>query len=85
MIPTIRFSDDFVKKKVSVVLVDNSSMGGVDKVDALISLYRTKNRSEKWTLSMIFHAVDMALVNSWAEYKKDSLLLGRPAKKTLDL
>lgn len=72
-------------KRPQIVKEYNTSMGGVDKADALISLYRTKIRSKKWTLRMIFHAVDMALINSWTEYRKDSQLLGRPAKNTLDL
>ena len=60
----------------------NSSMGGVDKFDFLISLYRTTIRSRKWTLRMIFHAVDMAVTNSWIEYKLKSQKLGIPNKKT---
>lgn len=46
-------------------------MGGVDLLDQLIGLYRIYIRSRKWTLRMIFHAVDFAIVNSWIEYRKD--------------
>lgn len=58
----------------------NNNMGGVDKLDFLLSLYRSHVRSRKWTLRMIIHALDLALVNSWIEYKKQAELLGVPKK-----
>ena len=63
----------------------NTSMGGVDKVDHLMSLYRTFIRSRKWPLRLIFHMIDLAVTNSWMEYIRDcqSLSLGRRDK--LDL
>lgn len=63
----------------------NTSMGGVDKADSLIALYRTKIRSRKWTLRMIFHAVDMTITNSWLEYKEDMRRQQAPPRKLLDL
>lgn len=42
-------------KRPAVVWVYNRSMGGVDKMDFLVALYRTTIRSRKWTLRMIFH------------------------------
>lgn len=46
-------------------------MGGVDKIDQLIAYYRTFIKSKKWTLRMMFHAIDIACCNSWLEYLKD--------------
>lgn len=63
----------------------NRGMGGVDLMDQLIALYRISVRSKKWTLRVIFHAVDMAIVNSWLEYKKDCVRDLVPAKQILDL
>ena len=63
----------------------NHSMGGVDLLDQLISLYRIFIRSKKWTLRMIAHCIDFALVNSWLEYRKDCEILGVSKKKVLDL
>ncbi|KAL3196099.1 hypothetical protein MRX96_053997 [Rhipicephalus microplus] len=42
-------------KQPEVIAKYNRSMGGVDKMDFLLSLYRTKIRSKKWTLRAIFH------------------------------
>jgi hypothetical protein len=55
-----------------IVKLYNASMGGVDKIDQLISLYRTFIKSRKWPLRMISHAFDLAIVNSWLEYRRDA-------------
>lgn len=46
-------------------------MGGVDKLDFLLKIYRTFIKSKKWTLRVMTHCIDMALANSRLEYKKD--------------
>ncbi|KAJ8889514.1 hypothetical protein PR048_009013 [Dryococelus australis] len=63
----------------------NSSVGGVGKVDFLVSIYRIYIRRRKWTLRMIFHDIDIAVVNSWLEYKKDCGKCNIPKKDILDL
>ncbi|XP_068084817.1 piggyBac transposable element-derived protein 3-like [Anabrus simplex] len=63
----------------------NHGMGGVDLLDQLISLYRIFIRSRKWTLRMIFHAVDFAIVNSWLEYRQDARNAGLAQKEIMDL
>ncbi|KAG5880935.1 hypothetical protein JTB14_022311 [Gonioctena quinquepunctata] len=60
-------------------------MGGTDNADAFIAHYRSKSRCKKWTVRMIVHAIDMALINSWLEYKKDAAVLGISKKDILDL
>lgn len=47
-----------------VIKLYNASMGGVDKMDFLIQLYRIFIRSRKWTLRVIFHFVTVAVNNS---------------------
>jgi hypothetical protein len=42
----------------------NNFMGGVDKIDFLISLYRIRAKTRKWPVRMIFHFLDFALANS---------------------
>ncbi|XP_050293817.1 piggyBac transposable element-derived protein 3-like [Anthonomus grandis grandis] len=68
-----------------VVKKYNHSMGGVDLLDQLISLYRILIRSKKWTLRVTMHMIDFALVNSWLEYKKDCQPCNVPKKKIMDL
>lgn len=63
----------------------NSNMGGVDKLDQMISYYRTFIKSKKWTLRMICHGLDLAIVNSWLEYRMDAEKNSLPRKHTMDL
>ena len=67
-----------------VIKLYNHSMGGVDLLDQMISIYRIYIRSKKWTLRMIFHAVDFTAVNSWFEYRRECERL-KIKKKTPDV
>lgn len=53
----------------SLVKVYNSSMGGVDRADQLLSFYRNELKSKKWYKRIIFHLLDLAVVNSWILYR----------------
>nr|XP_033947791.1 piggyBac transposable element-derived protein 2-like [Pseudochaenichthys georgianus] len=66
----------------SVVHVYNKSMGGVDILDSLIALYRTKIRSRKWYHKIVFHMMDFTLVNEWLLSRKDC---GIPKKEVYSL
>lgn len=55
-----------------VVKLYNFCMGGVDKFDQMVGYYRIFIKSKKWTLRMLFHAVDVACTNSWLEYRQDA-------------
>jgi Transposase IS4 len=72
-------------KRPEIVKQYNGSMGGVDKLDQLVSLYRTFIKSRKWTLRMVTHAIDLAVVNSWLEYRCTAEQLGLRKKDVLDL
>lgn len=62
------------------------SMGGVDKYDQLISYYRIFLKSKKLNLRMVFHAVDMAINNSWlSRYYLDCKKLNILDKDRMDL
>lgn len=62
----------------------NTMMGGVDMLDRVISFYRIKARSKKWTIRLIFHFFDFAAAAAWLIYRKEAQLLERPKKDTLD-
>lgn len=50
---------------LEVVRLYSEAMGGVDFLDRLVSL------PKNWTLRMITHAFDLAIVNRWSEYGQD--------------
>ena len=43
----------------------NKNMGGVDRMDQNISLYRTSIRGKKWYIPIIFYCIDAAVQNAW--------------------
>lgn len=49
----------------------NSFMGGIDICDQLMETYRTWRKTRKWTIKVILHLFDLAIVNSWLEYRAD--------------
>lgn len=66
-----------------IVQAYNAYMGGVDMADRMISYYRLKARVKKWTVRCIFHFFDMALSNSWIQYRRDMKAMQRKPKDTL--
>lgn len=72
-------------ERPEIVKKYNHAMGGVDLLDQLMSYYRTFIKSKKWTLRMIFHASDLAVVQAYREYETDNELLGIPKAKRLTL
>ena len=65
--------------------VNNNYMGGVDKIDYLISLHRIKAKTRKWPVRMFFHFLDLAVANSWMEYRDFELEHGIPKSNISDL
>ncbi|KAL3197789.1 hypothetical protein MRX96_044719 [Rhipicephalus microplus] len=63
----------------------NIFMGGVDKMDFLLSLYPLRQRTKKWPVRVICHFVSFAIVNSWLEYVKHAEANRMQRKDTLDL
>jgi hypothetical protein len=48
----------------------NKFMGGVDKADMFLSIYRTKHRSRKWYQRIAFHLISLAAVNAFVMYRE---------------
>ena len=65
--------------------VYNNYMGGVDKIDYLVSLYRIRAKTRKWPVRMFFHFLDLAVANSWLEYCDFELEHGTPKSNISDL
>ena len=47
----------------------NANMGGVDKCDMLLALYRNTMKGTKWYKRIFFHLMDLCVVNAWLLYK----------------
>lgn len=47
----------------------NENMGGVDRADQNISLYRVSIRGKKWYFPLLSHFIDMAEQNAWRLHK----------------
>lgn len=76
VLPTVqvkRFSQK--EKKIiyvnqpNIIKIYNENMGGVDRADQNISLYRTSIRGKKWYFPLIAHFIDMAEQNAWRLHK----------------
>lgn len=48
----------------------NEYMGGVDVCDQMMEAYRSWHKTRKWPVKTIMHLFDMAMVNSWYEYRQ---------------
>ena len=53
-----------------LILRYNKGMGGFDKADQLISLYRIKIKTKRWHIKIFWHLVDMAKLNAWLLYRR---------------
>lgn len=49
----------------------NLNMGGVDLNDMLVALYRTKIGVKRYYLRIVFHLLDICIVNAWLLYRRD--------------
>ena len=45
-------------------------MGGIDKNNHMVALYRTRHKSQRWYLPIYFYLVDLCLTNSWILAKR---------------
>ena len=71
----MRYCKDTKKKEEvecpSVIKSYNASMGGIDKNDMLVHLYRTPMKSKRWYMRLFAYALDLCVVNAWLLYRRD--------------
>lgn len=48
----------------------NRFMGGVDLCDMLVELYRCDIRGKRYYLRIVFHVIDVCVVNAWLLYRR---------------
>ena len=60
----------------TIVSLYNKHMGGVDRLDHLIALYRSVIRSKKFYHKIFYHLIDMMCASAWQEYKQCCNILG---------
>lgn len=68
-----------------VVRQYNLKMGGVDLADCLLAVCPYRYRTRKWTQRFFSSMVDLAINNSWLQYKRDMLKAQVPVKKIQQL
>jgi hypothetical protein len=72
-------------KRPDVIKAYNQHMGGVDLIDMLIALYRINLRSKKYYMKIIFHLIDLSVVNAWLLYRRHCSQIKIPKKKMMSL
>ena len=56
----------------SALAIYNKSIGGVNLLDGLLSYYSIPIRSKKWYHCLIWHFLDVSVVQAWFLHRKDS-------------
>ncbi|KAG5888303.1 hypothetical protein JTB14_022191 [Gonioctena quinquepunctata] len=60
-------------------------MEGVDVCDQMMEYYGSFFRTRRWTVKTILHLFDLAIVNSWIEYRRDCRSQNFESKQIMDL
>lgn len=52
------------------------TLGGIDKSDMLVHLYRTPMKSKRWYMRLFAYCLDLSVTNAWLSYRRDCKSLG---------
>lgn len=65
--------NDFVEIGCPRIIKEyNAHMGGVDLMDGLMGRYRIRMKTRKWSNRLLFHMIDMAMVNAYRLYRRNN-------------
>ena len=72
-------------KKIDIVCPNvvskyNKHMGGVDKANALMGLYKTPSKAKRWYFAIFTYLLDISVVNAWIVYRQDCSALNQKYK-----
>lgn len=86
----VKRRSESVKQRVDIdcpqaIAEYNQLMGGVDKLDFLMSLYPLQAKTNKWLIRVISHFICFAVCNSWLEYIRDANAERLPKKEVKDV
>jgi len=70
-------------KRPAMVREYNSFMGGIDLHDMLVEIYRTDIKCKRYYMRIVFHIMDMCIVNSWLMYRRHCKQLNIPKYNSL--
>lgn len=70
--------------RLEVIKQYNTEMGGVDMANRLTAICLAKNRTKKWPMRFIYMK-DLAICNSWLQYKRSKIDKGVPVKNIQQL
>ena len=68
-----------------IVLAYNKNMGGVHLADMLISLYRTKVKTKRLYIKVLWRLLDISNVNAWNLYRLHFAQYEKPRRQMLRL
>ena len=83
-----RYSNETKKKDdvpcPEVIKSYNANMGGIDKSDMLVHLYRTPMKSKRWYMRLFAYVIDICLTNAWLLYRRDCQALNETGMSLKD-
>lgn len=75
MFSLYRYCSDTKRKEQvscpSVIKSYNANMGGTDRSNMMVNLYRTPLKSKRWYMQLFAYAINVSLTNAWVIYRQD--------------